>query len=248
MCHIPVTEIEANRPNRLCSITFDHFVGECAPLHTGDPSISLARRRTRGFTSNGGPRHLRAPGWTTAFGSKAARSKPSTSTGSLRKSRRSSASTQTPRSWSSCGAGVRAPIGCSGPRAAPRPGRSSHPRHRRRERQERARARARRVRSRRSRDDARVLPDAAQGCPQGTSPARSDPGQDLAKATRGLPFSLVSDESVHACEKQHQPAEGWPPTSWFESWSRGFNRYAVKRGLPPMDLRWLHYRKVASRK
>jgi SAM-dependent methyltransferase len=67
--------------------------------------------------------------------------------------------------------------------------------------------------------------------------------QDLAEAMRGLPFSPISDESAYAYEKAHQPPEGWPPTSWFENWSRGFNCYQVKQGLPPMELRWLHYRK-----
>ncbi|HKO49441.1 MAG TPA: class I SAM-dependent methyltransferase [Polyangiaceae bacterium] len=67
--------------------------------------------------------------------------------------------------------------------------------------------------------------------------------KDLAEAMGGLPFSRISDESAYAYEKAHQPPQGWPPTSWFENWSRGFNCYQVKQGLPPMDLRWLHYRK-----
>ena len=68
--------------------------------------------------------------------------------------------------------------------------------------------------------------------------------KDLAQALRGLPFSQVSNEPAFAYEKAHQPSEGWPPTSWFENWSRGFNCYQVKQGLPPMELRWLHYRKT----
>jgi cyclopropane fatty-acyl-phospholipid synthase-like methyltransferase len=68
----------------------------------------------------------------------------------------------------------------------------------------------------------------------------------LAKATRGLGFLRVSDESVHDYERANQPADSWPPTSWFASWSRGFNCYRVSRGPAPMELRWLHYRKRAA--
>ncbi len=66
---------------------------------------------------------------------------------------------------------------------------------------------------------------------------------ELAKATRGLGISLVSEDSVHDFERANQPTEGWPPTSWFESWSQGLNCYRMLRGSAPMQLRWLHYRK-----
>lgn len=67
--------------------------------------------------------------------------------------------------------------------------------------------------------------------------------KELARAARGLRLTRLSDESVHAYEKAHQPPDTWPPTSWYESWSRGLNCFRVKRGSAPMDLRWLHYRK-----
>ena len=70
--------------------------------------------------------------------------------------------------------------------------------------------------------------------------------KDLAFATRDLPFSRLSDESTYEYEKLHQPSASWPPTSWYESWSRGFNCYRVKSGLAPMELRWLHYQKRAK--
>lgn len=70
---------------------------------------------------------------------------------------------------------------------------------------------------------------------------------ELAQATRGLPLTQLSNESAYAYEKAHQPKESWPPTSWYESWSRGFNCYRVKRGTAPMDLRWLHYRKESPK-
>jgi 2-polyprenyl-3-methyl-5-hydroxy-6-metoxy-1,4-benzoquinol methylase len=67
---------------------------------------------------------------------------------------------------------------------------------------------------------------------------------DFAAAADGLPLSLVSDERVHDYEKEHQPKEDWPPTGWFEDWSRGFDLYGVKGDLlPPMELRWMTYRK-----
>jgi SAM-dependent methyltransferase len=72
--------------------------------------------------------------------------------------------------------------------------------------------------------------------------------QDLASASQGLTLRLVSDESAHAYEKEHQPPAAWPPTSWFESWSRGYNCFAMKQGAAPMELRWLHYRKAEGRK
>jgi SAM-dependent methyltransferase len=71
--------------------------------------------------------------------------------------------------------------------------------------------------------------------------------EELAEATHELQLSLVSDESAYEFEKAHQPAEEWPPTSWFESWSRGFNCYRLKQGAAPMELRWLHYRKLERR-
>ena len=36
---------------------------------------------------------------------------------------------------------------------------------------------------------------------------------ELARATRGLGFWRVSDESVHDYERASQPADSWPPTS-----------------------------------
>ena len=69
---------------------------------------------------------------------------------------------------------------------------------------------------------------------------------ELDDAKRELPLSLLSDEPVYGYEKEHQPAAGWPPTAWFEDWSRGFNGYGVESGLPPMELRWLVYRKLAE--
>jgi SAM-dependent methyltransferase len=71
---------------------------------------------------------------------------------------------------------------------------------------------------------------------------------ELARATRGLGLALFSEDSVYDFERAHQPSESWPPTSWFESWSQGFNCYRMPRGSAPMQLCWLHYRKRAPKR
>lgn len=67
---------------------------------------------------------------------------------------------------------------------------------------------------------------------------------DITTAMQGLPFDLVSDESTHDYEQEHQPKEGWPPTGWFVDWSRGQDLYDVPPGRAPMELRWLVYRRL----
>jgi hypothetical protein len=66
---------------------------------------------------------------------------------------------------------------------------------------------------------------------------------ELAGAVDDLPFDRVSDESVHSFEKDHLPPEAWPPTGWFETWTRGLDVFALPAGRAPVDLRWLVYRK-----
>lgn len=72
--------------------------------------------------------------------------------------------------------------------------------------------------------------------------------RDFSRALRGLPFTLVSREPAHAYEKARHPPDAWPPTSWFDNWSRGYNCFGMKRGRPPMELHWLHYRRVEPAK
>lgn len=64
---------------------------------------------------------------------------------------------------------------------------------------------------------------------------------DLATALDGLPFDLISDESTLEYERQHLPAEAWPPTGWFEHWASGQDLFLINN--PPMQLRWLLYRR-----
>jgi 2-polyprenyl-3-methyl-5-hydroxy-6-metoxy-1,4-benzoquinol methylase len=67
---------------------------------------------------------------------------------------------------------------------------------------------------------------------------------DMATAMQGLPFELVSDESTHDYEAEHQPKEGWPPTGWFVGWATGHDLFRIQPGRAPMELRWLVYRRT----
>jgi SAM-dependent methyltransferase len=67
--------------------------------------------------------------------------------------------------------------------------------------------------------------------------------RELQEALAGTPFQSVSDESVPAFEKVNLPAEEWPPTGWFETWSAGQDLFDLPIDKPPMDLRWLVFRK-----
>jgi SAM-dependent methyltransferase len=66
---------------------------------------------------------------------------------------------------------------------------------------------------------------------------------DFTTAAQGLPFELVSDESTHDFEQEHQPQDGWPPTGWFVDWASGLDLFDLPRGRAPIDLRWLAYRR-----
>ena len=67
---------------------------------------------------------------------------------------------------------------------------------------------------------------------------------EIATAMQGLPFELVSDESTHDFEFEHQPKEGWPPTGWFVDWSKGRDVFDLPSGRAPLELRWLCYRRA----
>ncbi len=68
--------------------------------------------------------------------------------------------------------------------------------------------------------------------------------RQLQDAMGELPFKQLSDESVQAYEKAHLAADEWPPTGWFETWTGGQDLFDLPPGKPPMDLRWLVYRKA----
>ena len=66
---------------------------------------------------------------------------------------------------------------------------------------------------------------------------------ELASAVQGLPLALSSDESVYDYEKAHLAPSAWPPTGWFEDWTRGFDVFGLPEGRAPIELRWLAYRR-----
>jgi len=63
----------------------------------------------------------------------------------------------------------------------------------------------------------------------------------MADALAGFPLTLVSDESVYDYEKEHLPAELWPPTSWYADWVSGLDVFDVPRSDRPIEMRWLVY-------
>ena len=60
----------------------------------------------------------------------------------------------------------------------------------------------------------------------------------------GLPFERVTDESVLEYEKEHLPAEAWPPTGWFVPWVAGQDLFDIPENRSPVELRWLAYRRT----
>ena len=69
---------------------------------------------------------------------------------------------------------------------------------------------------------------------------------ELLSVTRQLPLLMSADEPVLAYERERAPSEAWPPTPWFEGWSEGRNIFDLPGQAPPIQLRWLVYRKVAQ--
>ncbi len=67
---------------------------------------------------------------------------------------------------------------------------------------------------------------------------------DVERASAGRALELVSDESVFEYEKEHLPAEAWPPTGWFAEWTRGVDLFEMPVEDSPIDMRWLVYRKA----
>jgi SAM-dependent methyltransferase len=68
---------------------------------------------------------------------------------------------------------------------------------------------------------------------------------DLKEAAAGLGFSLLSEESVFEYERKNLPASAWPPTGWFEEWTRGLDLFRLPVGKAPIDMRWVVFRKNA---
>jgi hypothetical protein len=66
--------------------------------------------------------------------------------------------------------------------------------------------------------------------------------EELEDAAFGLPLELVSDESVLLYEREHQDA--WPPTAWYADWVSGQHVFELPDGTPPVEMRWLVYRRT----
>lgn len=66
---------------------------------------------------------------------------------------------------------------------------------------------------------------------------------DFELALMGLPLERLEEESTVEYEREHLPAEAWPPTGWFEQWSSGRDLFDLPPGRAPVELRWLTYRK-----
>jgi len=69
--------------------------------------------------------------------------------------------------------------------------------------------------------------------------------EELTQALEGLPLTIVSNDDALAYERQHQPAESWPPTSWFEGWSQGEDVFGPQ-AKPPVSLRWLTLQRITG--
>lgn len=63
---------------------------------------------------------------------------------------------------------------------------------------------------------------------------------------KGLPLSLISDESVYEFEMANLPEGSWPPTPWYPDWVSGLDIFNTPRDDSPVSLRWLVLQKNAD--
>ncbi|HEY6078205.1 MAG TPA: class I SAM-dependent methyltransferase [Polyangiaceae bacterium] len=68
---------------------------------------------------------------------------------------------------------------------------------------------------------------------------------DLDVASKDLPFERLADESAADYERAHLPEGNYPPTGWYDGWSGGQDLFDLPAQRPPMELRWLVYRKMS---
>lgn len=66
---------------------------------------------------------------------------------------------------------------------------------------------------------------------------------EIERAFADAPFDAPVEQSVHDFEEEHLPADAWPPTGWFESWTQGGDLFDLPAGRAPIELRWLSYRR-----
>jgi SAM-dependent methyltransferase len=65
---------------------------------------------------------------------------------------------------------------------------------------------------------------------------------ELREAGAAHGFSLVSEESVYEFEKERYPG-AWPPTPWYEEWTRGVDTFDLPLSRAPAEMRWLVWKK-----
>jgi len=68
---------------------------------------------------------------------------------------------------------------------------------------------------------------------------------DLEVAAKGLPFERQADEPAAEYERDHLPEGQYPSTGWYEGWCGGQDLFDLPAERPPMELRWLVYRKMS---
>jgi SAM-dependent methyltransferase len=68
---------------------------------------------------------------------------------------------------------------------------------------------------------------------------------DLELASKGLPFERLADEAAAEYEREHLPEGQYPSTGWYEGWCGGQDLFDLPAERPPMELRWLVYRKMS---
>jgi SAM-dependent methyltransferase len=68
---------------------------------------------------------------------------------------------------------------------------------------------------------------------------------DLELAMTGLPFERLADDAAADYERDHLPEGQYPSTGWYEGWCGGQDLFDLPAERPPMELRWLVYRKMS---
>mgnify|MGYP001500512421 CR=1 FL=1 len=66
---------------------------------------------------------------------------------------------------------------------------------------------------------------------------------ELRQALTGLPLEIVGDDPVFEYEQTNLPAEAWPPTPWFETWTLGRSIAPITDGRPPFQMYWIAVRR-----
>lgn len=69
------------------------------------------------------------------------------------------------------------------------------------------------------------------------------PRDELRTAATAAGFALSSEEPVFEYEKEHLAEGAWPPTAWFEEWTRGVDTFDVPMSRAPVEMRWFTFKK-----